>query len=97
MLVKTLPFLALVAPLNVYRSASIDSQTDSPDEWIFVLILYLIIGGFFFGVMKIYQSPTFVRFFELDLDQGDKDMNQLEELIDEVGESEAKKGDNPSL
>lgn len=97
MLVKILPLLAIVAPLNVYRSASIDSPIDSPGEWFSVLALYLIIGGFFFGIMKIYQSPSLVRFFELDLDKGAKDMNQLEELIDQVGENEPKEDGNPSL
>lgn len=90
---KLMPVLGITSGFNLYRLMVKDGGLLGIPEWLFLIMAFFFSLLITISAMKIYQSQFMVRFFELDLEKGDKDMNQLEELIDEVGGSESPKNE----
>lgn len=84
-MIKILPFVGFLSSLFFYRGFVQDGDKMGIPDWVILLMGFIIMMGIYIGTMKIYQSKFMVRFFEKDNEIGMSSNENLEELIDELG------------
>ncbi|MEO0471157.1 MAG: hypothetical protein AAF206_16130 [Bacteroidota bacterium] len=82
-LMMFLPFLGLIESYFAFYGAL---HTFQLPTWIALSISLIVCMGIFLGIRKIYRLEIMARFFELDNDPSELSKEQLEELVEEIGQ-----------
>ncbi|MEM6805646.1 MAG: hypothetical protein AAF696_29885 [Bacteroidota bacterium] len=85
-IIKLLPILGLISSIGFYRGFLEDGDSMGLSDGLIISLGLVIMLGFYIGFMMIYKSPMMVRFFKMELEDGEQSEENLGKLINEIGE-----------